>query len=124
MVIRLDSRWVRRLGLAGVAAAGYVAGLTADRVTAQPPGNAPLPPPDRRIVAYIYDTVQVTREELGDFLIDRGGYEKLDLLVNKRIIEVEAARRKVTVTAYEVQADLESDVRASVFRSNSSPTRC
>lgn len=108
-------RWLHCLGAASLAAAGYVAGVTSDRVAAQPPGPgpapAPLPPPDKRIVAYIYGAMPVTREELGDFLIARGGYEKLDLLVNKRIIEVEAARRNVTVTPIEVQSTLEADVK-------------
>jgi hypothetical protein len=105
-----NRRCVQCLGAAGIAAAGYLAGLTADRVTAQPP-QAPLPSADKRIVAYIYKTLPVTREELGDFLIARGGYDKLDLLVNKRIIEVEAARRNITVTPLEVQSTLEADVK-------------
>jgi hypothetical protein len=101
-------RFVRALGLAGVAATGYVFGITTDRLTAQQPGS---PAPDRRVVAYIYDSIPVTREELGDFLIARGGYEKLDLLVNKKIIEVEAHRRGVTVTPQEVEAGLNEDLR-------------
>jgi len=104
-------RWVRCLGLAGAAAAGYVFGITADRVTAQPLTTPPTPPADKRVVAYVYGTVPVTREELGEFLIARGGYEKLDLLVNKKIIEVEATRRNVTVTEVEVRAGLEEDLR-------------
>lgn len=113
----LGRRWVRFVGLAGIAAAGYVAGITADRVTAQQPAPAPAPAPapmmtqDKRIVAYIYQNMPITREELGDFLIARGGFEKLELLVNKRIIEVEAARRNITVTPLEIQATLEADVR-------------
>jgi hypothetical protein len=102
-------RWVRFLGVAGAAAAGYVFGVTHDRLTAQP-GTQP-PAPDRRIVAYVYGNVPVTREELGDFLIARGGYAKLDLLVNKKIIEAEAARLGMSVTAVEVQATLEDDLR-------------
>jgi hypothetical protein len=110
-------RWVRCLGVTGIAAAGYVAGLTTDRVTAQQPGTgqqlgmAPLPSADKRIVAYIYGTTPITREELGDFLIARGGYEKLDLLVNRRIIEIEAAKRNITVTALEIESALAEDVR-------------
>ena len=108
-----DRRWLRYLGLAGVAATGYVFGLTTDPVTAQQPNPAaaPMPVPDKRIVAYVYGNIPVTRDELGDFLIQRGGHEKLDLLVNKRIIEIEAARLGVGVTAVEVQAALESDIR-------------
>lgn len=74
-------------------------------------GNAASLPPDKRIVAYIYDNMPVTREELADFLIARGGYEKLDQLVNKRIVEVEAAKRNITITESEVQGALERDIR-------------
>lgn len=123
---------LRGLAFAGVAAAGYAFGVTSDRAAAQPgqpgalPGTPALPPgpglqpppkaapagePDRRITALIYGNVPVTREELGEFLIARGGHEKLELLVNKKIIEVEAARLKVTVTTTEIKAALEEDVR-------------
>ncbi len=101
-------QWVRVLGLAGAATAGYFFGITSDRVGAQQPG---LPTPDKRVVAYIYGNMPVTREELGDFLIARGGHEKLELLVNKRIIEVEAAKRNITVTPIEVAAGLEEDLK-------------
>ncbi len=124
-------RLVRGLAFTGVAAAGYVFGITGDRASAQPapgtippvlqpapavrsgaqPPAAPVPEPDRRVVGYLYGNVPVTREELGDFLIARGGHEKLELLINKRIIEIEAARRGVTVTPVEVQAGLEEDLR-------------
>jgi hypothetical protein len=130
---------LRGLAFAGVAAAGYAFGITSDQVAAQPapglpgtppaplpagvapggkigspapaPAAAPLPEPDRRVVGYIYGNVPITREELGDFLIARGGYEKLELLANKKIIEIEAQRRGITVTAVEVQAGLEDDLR-------------
>jgi len=125
---------LRGLALAGVAGAGYVFGITSDPVSAQPapaplppvvaPGGAvrpgapqqslPLPEPDKRVVGYITSNnvlVPITREELGDFLIARGGYEKLELLANKKIIETEAARRGITVTPVEVSAGLEEDLR-------------
>ena len=76
-----------------------------------PPPAQPLPEPDRRVVGYLYGNVPITREELGDFLIARGGHEKLELLANKRIIEIEAARRGVTVTVTEISAGLEEDLR-------------
>jgi hypothetical protein len=109
-------RWVSCLGLIGAAAAGYVFGLSADRAMAQLPGTPAvlptpsLPPKDARWVAMIYGNVPVTREELGEFLIARGGYEKVELLVNKKIIEVEAARRNITVTDLEVRKGLEDDL--------------
>jgi len=65
----------------------------------------------RQVVAYIYNGIPITREELGEFLIARGGYQKLELLVNKRIIEIEAARRNLTVTPEEVQAALNENLR-------------
>jgi hypothetical protein len=131
---------VRGLAFAGVAAAGYMFGITSDPLAAQPalPGTPPAPPAplpmgvapgakvnppaapapgqpqpesDRRVVGYIYGNVPITREELGDFLIARGGHEKLELLCNKKIIETEAARRGITVTAVEVSAGLEEDLR-------------
>jgi len=106
-------RWVRALGIAGAAAAGYAFGVTADRAGAQPPGAQPaLPSADKRVVAYIYGNVPVTREELGEYLIARGGAEKLELLVNKKIIEVEAARRNVSVTGTEVEAGLNDDLKS------------
>ena len=126
-------RLVRGLAFAGVAAAGYVFGITSDSAVAQPappgplppaiapgaavrpgapaPAAAPLPEPDRRVVGYIYGNVPITREELGDFLIARGGYEKLELLANKKIIEIEAQHRGLTVTPVEIKAGLEEDLR-------------
>jgi hypothetical protein len=118
---------LRGLAFAGVAAAGYAFGVTADRAEAQPPPGGALPgtptlqpgaikgpaeaEPDRRVVAYIYGNVPVTRAELGEFLIARGGHEKLELLVNKKIIEAEAQRRQLTVTHLEVAAAIEEDAR-------------
>jgi hypothetical protein len=105
-------RWVRALGLTGAVAAGYFFGITSDRVGAQPPAPTGLPAPDKRVVAYVYGNIPVTREELGDFLIARGGHEKLELLVNKRIIEIEAAKRNIAVTPIEIQAGLDEDLKS------------
>jgi hypothetical protein len=103
-------RWVGGLGLVAAAAAGYVFGLASDRLAAQAPALQ-KPTANKSWVATIYGNVPVTREELGEFLIARGGYEKVDLLVNKKIIEVEAARRQIAVTDVEVRAGLEGDLR-------------
>lgn len=126
--------WIRGLAFAGVATAGYVFGLSSDRLVAQPPALPGTPPaaapaqtpaqptpklakpeePDRRIVGYITSDNQliaITREELGDFLIARGGHEKLELLANRKIVELEAARRGITVTTVEIKAKLEEDLR-------------
>jgi hypothetical protein len=80
------------------------------------PGAQPSPPPvrvpcqDPKVLAFIYGSYPITREDLGEFLIARGGYEKLDLLVNKRIIEFEAARRQVAVSPQEIDATLTDDL--------------
>lgn len=126
-------RFVRGLALAGAAVAGYAFGVTDPNAAAQPPAPLPAgmlpaaqptqptpaqPEPDRRVVAYIYGNTPITREDLGDFLIARGGHEKLELLVNKKIIEVEAARRKITVTPVEIQAALEDNLRELGIQKN------
>src|SRR5687767_11007443 len=63
-----------------------------------------------RPVALIYGNVPVTRQELGEFLIARGGSDKLELVVNKMIIEHECKKRGVTVTAQEMEAALLEDL--------------
>ncbi len=111
MCAMFGKRWVHALGLAGAAAAGYFFGATSDRLSAQQPATLPAPVMNKGVVAYIYGNVPVTREELGDFLIARGGHEKLSLLVNKKIIEHEAAKRNITVTQIEVEAGLNDDLK-------------
>jgi hypothetical protein len=128
-------RFVRGLALAGAAVAGYAFGVTEPNAAAQPPAplpagmlpaaqpvqpkpGTPAPEADRRVVAYIYGNTPITREDLGDFLIARGGHEKLELLVNKKIIEVEAARRNITVTPVEIQAGLEENLRELGIQKN------
>ena len=59
-----------------------------------------------RVVAYIYDTMPITREELGEYLIARMGKERLGHLINKRIIEHACQQKGIDVTPAEVEADL------------------
>src|SRR5260221_9129543 len=54
----------------------------------------------------IFDLDDLLVHEQFEFLIARGGYEKLELLVNKKIIEVEAGRRSISVTDVEVRAEI------------------
>src|SRR5439155_1421117 len=61
------------------------------------PGPAPSADYTSRVVAYIYGTTPITREELGEYLIARFGTDKLGLLVNKRIIETACQTRGVEV---------------------------
>jgi hypothetical protein len=91
------------------------------------PGEPPPPPPvrapeaDPRVLARVYGTMPITREDLGEFLIARGGYEKLEALVNKKLIDLEAARRGVTVTPQEIEAALKADVAGLPPRNDGQP---
>lgn len=60
----------------------------------------------QRVVAYIYETIPITREELGEYLIARMGEERIKNLVNKRIIEHQCKLKGIEVTQAEVDADL------------------
>jgi hypothetical protein len=63
-----------------------------------------------RWVAVIYNNIPVTREEFGEYLIERNS-DKLELLVNKRIIEHGARQRGIEVTDAEVEAALVEDLK-------------
>lgn len=97
---------LRGLALLAALAAAPAAG-------AQPPAKPAAPAPAARVVAYLHGNVPVTRDELGEYLIARGGMDKLDLLVNKRVIEAAAARKGITVTGLEIDAGVAEDLRGS-----------
>src|SRR5207244_3545689 len=105
------------LGLVGSAALGFWFGRGAPQgsVHAGPPPAAPAPAApasdySQRVVAYINGNVPVTREDLGEHLIARGGVDKLELLVNKKIIEMACQKRGIDVTAAEVEAAIDRDL--------------
>jgi hypothetical protein len=64
----------------------------------------------RRPVAYIYNT-PITREELGEYLIARFGPERINFMVNRRIIEHECQVKGIQVSDAEVEAQLIEDLR-------------
>src|SRR5262249_14111486 len=113
MMDRIPARaWFRPvlgLGTLGTMAfgIGWLFGQQTPPAMAQPPPpaqTAPVAPPtnpdySNRVVAYIYGTTAITREELGEYLIARYGSEKLELLINKRIIEHACQERGIEVTA-------------------------
>jgi hypothetical protein len=93
-------------------------GLNQRGVLAQKPvsktGEAAATAPSdysRRPVAYIFNTIPITREELGEDLIARFGAERLPNLVNKRIIEHIGRQKGIEITAAEVEAALENDLK-------------
>lgn len=115
------------IALVGVAAGGFcwgrwgsshadaqsapAAGPTPNLVAATPgakPGDYA-----NRVVAYLYNnTVAVTREELGEYLIARFGAERLDFVVNRKIVEMECAAKGIVVDDSEVLVQLQNDLRA------------
>src|SRR5262249_21223134 len=70
--------------------------------------DSPAEPSDysQRIVAYIHGTTAISRQELGEYLIARMGYEKLPLLLNKRIVDDACKARGIEITAAEVETAL------------------
>lgn len=64
-----------------------------------------------RPVAYIYGTIMIPRSELGEYLIAREGAEKLELLVNKRIIEHACKEKGIEVAHAEIEAALAQDLK-------------
>lgn len=88
----------------GLASVGY-----AQQPVVPASGSVPVQPV--RAVAYIHGNIAITREDLADFLIARGGYEKIDLLINRKIFEIECAKKGVTVTPQEMEALLNDDMK-------------
>jgi hypothetical protein len=68
--------------------------------------NTPATDASKRVVAYIHGTIPVTREEFGNYLINLYGKDRIDLFVNKKIIEMECAKHNpvVDVTDQEIDA--------------------
>jgi hypothetical protein len=111
-------------GLVGTGALAFCWGRATQlpQVAAAPPEAAPAeaPPPappeassdySRRVVAYIYGSEPITREDLGEYLIARMGADRLDLLVNKRIVKHECREKHVEVTEAEIQAAIADDLK-------------
>jgi PPIC-type PPIASE domain len=66
----------------------------------------------KRVVAYVYDTIPLTREDFGEYLIARcGAGDRLNNMVNRFIIEHEAKQRGVEVTAAEVEAEFNETLK-------------
>jgi hypothetical protein len=123
---------LRKLPLAlavfGVGAAAFCWGRwgTGSRAEAQTPfplqGNVATMPAtsstktsdySNRVVASMYNgSVAVTREELGEYLIARFGAERLEFVVNRKIVEMECGAKGITVDDTEVRVQLANDLAA------------
>jgi hypothetical protein len=62
-----------------------------------------------RIVATIYDNIQITRQDFGEYLIARQT-KRLDQFVNKRVIEHYCQERGVSVSDAEIDAEILQDL--------------
>jgi hypothetical protein len=119
-------RLLYAVGFAGVAALAFVCGRQGvlSQARATPPvgdpflAQLPLTPAasnsdyGRRVVAYIYNNVPITREDLGEYLIARMGADRVEFLVNQRIIERACQAKGVQVTDAEIDAQLRDEVQA------------
>jgi parvulin-like peptidyl-prolyl isomerase len=107
-------RFTAALGLLGAGALGFWLGHGGPQPSAFAQAPAADAPPSsdyaQRVVAYIYGTTPITREDLGEYLIARQGVEKVELLVNKRIIEFACQKRGIEVTEAEVDAAIQQDL--------------
>ena len=120
---------VRKLALVACVAAVATAAFFWGRLGAAPRATAQAPPPrhheapptvpvgnpdyGRRVVAVLFGgSVPITREELGEYLIARFGPERLEFLVNRRIIEIACRQKNITVTDAEVDAKLKEELAA------------
>ncbi len=111
------SWWMRTstVGLFGAAGIGFLAGkvtITNVARAAGPTNPAPASEADKRFVACIHGgRVPITREELGEYLIARFGAEKIDLLINKIIIDTACKEKGIDVTDAEIDAALLDDLK-------------
>jgi hypothetical protein len=115
------SPWIRRKLLAagvvaGVAVAAFCWGKREAHSQGPQNSHGPLAAPSgsdysRRIVAYIFDTTPITREDLGEYLIARFGTpERIDFLVNHKIIEHVCKVKGLHVSADEISVRLKEDL--------------
>ena len=65
---------------------------------------------DGRVVAYIHENIPITREELGEFLINRFGAEYVETVVNRRIVELACKSRGIQVTDQLIDLQLSQDL--------------
>lgn len=104
--------WGRLTSSPDATAAPITPPAKADKAPPPPAGAQPQKPSDyaQRVVAY-YHGLPITREELGEYLIARQGADKLEYLVNKRIIEHACKEKGIEITPAEVEASLAADLK-------------
>ncbi len=76
-------------------------------------GQTPTAPSDysRRVVAYIFENTPITREDLGEYLIARYGQERIEFLINRRLVEMACQGKNIRVTDAEVEAQFREELK-------------
>ena len=87
---------------------------------------ADLPNP-QGVVAHLKGNIAITRQELGEYLIARFGADRIQAMVNRRIIELACREKNIFVSNEEVDQQLAEDLRAlgattSSKRTSSTPS--
>jgi hypothetical protein len=72
----------------------------------------------KRVVAYIHGNMALTREQFGEYLIQRVGKERIELFVNKFIIEHACKEKNIEVTSIEIDAVLDEDCKVMGINRN------
>ncbi len=107
------------VGVGSVAVIGFMLGQmwvsTGRAQTPAEPLRRAVPAYDedysKRVVAHIYDTIPVTREELGEFLIARYGADRLELLVTRKIVEMACRSKGIEITDEMVEQQLDREIK-------------
>jgi hypothetical protein len=100
----------RHGGPADAAQPGGTGGVDLMPVSATPGANTT--DYSRRVIAHIYGNIPVMREELGEYLIARYGKERVEFLVNRKIVEMACKSRNIVVTDTDVEVQLKRDIES------------
>ncbi len=63
-------------------------------------------------MAYIYDNIPITREELGEYLIARFGAERIEFVVNRKLVEIACKSKGIEITEADIDYQLAEDIRS------------
>jgi parvulin-like peptidyl-prolyl isomerase len=104
------------IGGAALVALGWAAAHVAGGLWAQPLGQPAQPQLGKDVVAHV-NNVPIMRHELGEELIARKGKQHLEMMINRKIIELAAQKEGLTVTPKEVEEDVADVMRGLQVKS-------
>jgi hypothetical protein len=67
---------------------------------------------DKRPVAFIYNNMPISRADLGEYLIARFGEQRLDFLINHRIIDMACKAKNIVITEQMVMVELQQSIKS------------